>query len=42
LAREEIVKKMSETNRIEYKSALTKDLDLEKDVVALAQKENGI
>ncbi len=32
---------MLETNRIEYKSELTKDLDLEKDVVALAQK-NGI
>ncbi len=34
---------MSETNRIEYKSSLTKDLDLEKEVVAfLNYREGGL
>ncbi len=32
---------MSETNRIEYKSALTKDLDLEKEVVAFLNYHEG-
>jgi ATP-dependent DNA helicase RecG len=37
------IKKMNETNRIEYKSALTKDLDLEKEVVAfLNYREGGL
>ncbi|WP_291855744.1 helix-turn-helix domain-containing protein [Marinilabilia sp.] len=34
---------MSETNRIEYKAQLTKDLDLEKEVVAfLNYREGGV
>ena len=32
---------MSETNRIEYKSQLTKDLDLEKEVVAFLNYREG-
>src|SRR5680860_738770 len=32
---------MSETNRIEYKSVLTKDLDLEKEVVAFLNYHEG-
>jgi hypothetical protein len=34
---------MTETNRIEYKAQLTKDLDLEKEVVAfLNYREGGV